>query len=156
MTNLSNQLVTQMYGQESNDPFLSLLTLSHTNFGTLHFVNNSEEIISNGMTFVPFPFTLVLPADDGEAVKDIQLLLDNTSLELIEELRSITDYIQVQIQLVLAANPDLVEVEVPGLKINNIEYNVSTITATLVLDNFLNTELASERYTPIFYPGLFT
>lgn len=152
----TNAFIAQVYKQESDDPFLSLLTLTHPSFGNLYFVNNTESVISNGITFEPFPFELVLPADDGEAIKDIKLSLDNASLELIDELRSITDYIWVNLKLVLASNPDLVELELGELKINYIEYDASTITANLVMDNFLGTDLSSEKYTPSLYPGLFT
>lgn len=156
MSDLSNEFIAQVYAQESDDPFLSLLTLTHSSFGTVNLVNNSEQITSNSVVFSPFPFQLTLPADDGEAIKDIQLELDNASIELIGAFRSIRDYIQVNVKLVLASNPDLVEVEISELKISGIEYTGTTITATLMLDKFLGTEIGCEKYTPTLYPGLFT
>lgn len=156
MTDLSNTLIAQMYGQESDDPFLTLMTLTHDNFDTIRFVNNSVDITSNGNVYEAFPFQITLPADDGEAIKDINITIDNVALELIDELRSITDYIYVKLELVIASNPDLVEVEIAELKIVSIEYNSTTITATLAMDNFLGTDLSNEKYTPSNYPGLFT
>jgi len=153
---ISNALLSQLYAQESNDPFLVLLTLTHVSFGTLRFVANTVDITSRGNTFEAFPFKITLPADDGESLKDIVLTLDNVSLQLITSLRSITNYIAVKIELVLASNPDLVEIEIDGLKINSVSYNAESISANLILDNFLNTELTSEKYTASLYRGLFT
>jgi len=153
---ISNALLAEIYKQESSDPFLSLMTLTHSSFGTLRFVANTVDIISRGNTYQAFPFKLTLPADDGETIKSITVEIDNVALELIDELRSVTGIIQVTIELVLASNPSLVEIEIGELKINNIEYNADVITASLAIDNFLSSELVSEKYTPTLYPGIFT
>ncbi len=156
MRTLSNTLLNQLYIQESDDPFLTLLTISHASFATLYLVNNVEDVVSNGITFTSFPVSITLPADDGETLRTVTLTLDNASLELMEEFRSITDPMDVKLEMVLASNPDLVEIELSELKIKNISYTASTITATLYMDDFLNTELTSEKYTPANFPGLFS
>lgn len=154
---LSDALKAQLFAQNSNDPFLSLLTLTHESFAEdIHLVNNTVEIISNGITFHPFPMKITLPTDDGESLREVVIELDNVSQELIDELRSITGFIDVNLQMVLASNPDFVEVEISELKIRNINYNVSTIQANLFMDDFLNTELTSERYNPTNFPGIFS
>jgi len=152
---LSNQMIQEIYSQESGDPFLALFTLSHPTFDTIYLVNNTEDIVSNGITFQAFPVNLVFPVDDGETVREVLLTLDNVSQLLIDELRSVTDYINVNINMVLASNPDNTEVELGELRIKTIEYNALRITARLYMDDLLNTELPNEKYTPSLYPGLF-
>lgn len=157
MRTLSNPLLAQLYASNSNDPFLVLLTLTHPSFvSTVYLVNNNEDIISNGNTFVAFPMDITIPADDGRTEKNAQIVFDNVSLELIDEIRSVTSPIEVQLQMVLASDPDTVEIELSELKMGNVSYNASTITADLYLDDFLNTDLSNEKYTPTIYPGLFT
>ena len=158
MRNLSNNLLAQLYTENSDDPFLALFTLNHTDWAApIYLVNNTESIISNGNTFEPFPVKLTLPSDDGESVRKVQITFDNVSRELIDEIRSVTDtYISVSIQLVLASAPDNIEIELSELSIKIISYNAQTVTATLYLDDFLNTELTSEQYGPTNFPGLFT
>lgn len=153
---ISDALKGQLFGQESNDPFLILLTLSHSSFPDIFIVNNSENIISNGDTFIGFPFKITLPVDDGESSRSVTVEFDNVGLDLINEIRSVTDLIDVKLQMILASDPDNIEIELSELKLKDVSYNVNTIKATLFVDDFLNTGMTSERYAPTNFPGLFT
>jgi hypothetical protein len=152
---LSPSLLAQLYSQESNDPFLTLVTLSHISFSTIRLVNNSKDVVSRGNTFTAFPFKIRLPVDDGETAREIQMEFDNVGLDLITPLRSVTGTVDVNIEMVLASIPNDVQLAVSDLKISTISYNKTKVTAKLYLDNFLNTALTSEKYDPTTFPGLF-
>jgi len=153
---LSPELLAQLFSQESNDPFLMLLTLNHPDWpSTYYFVNNGAQIISRGLTFLPFPMTIVLPTDDGESSRSVKIEFDNVSLDLIDILRSVTSPMTVKLEMILASLPDIVQMELTELQIQNVNYNSKKVSAILIIDSFLNTELSSERYTPSAYPGLF-
>jgi hypothetical protein len=153
---LSPELLEQLYGQQSNDPFLTLLTLTNPLFSeTIYVVNNSENITSNGQEYTAFPFSLTLPIDDNETVRSVSITFDNTSLELINEFRTATQEIDVTMKMILASRPDEIQYEIGELKLKGIEYNNKTIRASLVMDDFLSVGLTSEKYTPTNYPGLF-
>ena len=154
--NLSNELLSQIYGQVSNDPYLSLFTLTHPSFAeTIRLVNNSEDIVSNSFTFRSFPVKVVLPPDDNDTAKEVNIQFDNVSLELIDELRTVTTPIEVKIEMVLASNPDVVQQSIEELKLKGIQFNSQVITGKLIMDDFLNVGLTSERYTPLNFPGIF-
>lgn len=155
MNNLSPALIAQLMGQESDDPFLTLLTLSHPSFSDVRLVNNSENVISNGLEFQAFPFQLRLPADDGESAREVSIEFDNVSLELINEIRSVTSAIHVKMEMILASIPDDIQYEIAEMKINTLSYNKDRVSAKLSLDGFLNTEMTSEKYSPDLFPGLF-
>lgn len=153
---LSPELLAQLFSQESNDPFLTLVTLTHPSFaGPIYLVNNSENIISRGMEFLSFPMRISLPMDDGESNREVAIDFDNVSLEIIGELRKVTDYIDVSMEMVLASIPDEVQMELKELKIGNITYNPSKVSAKLFMDSFLYSALTSETYSPSNFPGLF-
>lgn len=156
MRSLTNNLLAQLYGERSDDPLLMLVTLTHTSFTTLRLVNNTEDVISRGNTHIAFPMRINLPAEDGVNVLKSQIQFDNVSLDLIDEIRSVTTPIDTTIELVLASDPDTVEISFNEFKISNVRYDSRAINADLFLDDFLHTELTSERYTPTIYPGLFT
>lgn len=156
MNNLSPELVAQLFAQESNDPFLMLVTLSHITMPTpIYFCTDAVNVVSRGNTYLPFPMNVTLAPDDGETTREIQMTFDNVSRELIEELRSISDPMEVKIEMVLASNPDYVQISIDDLKIKNITYDRQKISAKLFLDNFLNVGMTSEKYSPLTYPGLF-
>lgn len=152
---LTPELILQLMSQESDDPFLTLLTLTHDSFDTVRLVNNSKDIVSRGDTFVAFPFTIRLPVDDGETAREFSIELDNVSLELVEEIRSVTTKIDVKIELILASMPDDVQMIQDNLQIQNIQMTKQRIIAKIIVDDFLNVEMTGERYEPSNFPGLF-
>jgi hypothetical protein len=154
--NISSQLLAELYGQQSGDPLLMLVTLEHPSFGSpIYLVSNTENIVSRGNTHTAFPMEIRLPADDGESSREVSIEFDNVSLELIDELRSITSPIEAKVELVLASDPDTVQLAYEELKIRQVTYNKQRISAKLYLDSFLNVQLTSESYGPTNFPGLF-
>lgn len=153
---LSQAVLAELMKQESGEAVLALLTLSHPSWGEpVRIVNNNADVISRGNRYLAFPFQITLPKDDGESDRQATVVIDNSSLELIGALRSVTNEIPATIEIIMASLPDTVQIEYTDLVIRTIRYNKSAISATLTLDNFMNTELTSEKYTPAKYPGLF-
>lgn len=153
---ISAELLAQFYAQDSEDPFLILVTLNHTTFSDpLRFTSNSEDVISRSETFIAFPFQITMPPDDGETVREVSIVFDNVSREIIDELRSITTPMDVKIELVLASNADFVQIVLDELKSKAVSYNAQTINMKLFLDTFLDVAMTSEKYLPSNYPGLF-
>lgn len=153
---ISQALLSQLLARESGDPVLTLLTLNHPSFpAPLRFVNNNADIVSGGLLFLAFPFRITLPTDDGEKAREVDLVMDNVSLEVIGSLRSVTEEIPAKVEVILASLPNEIQMSIEGLVIRNISYNSKSITAKLGQDSFMFTELTSERYTPGKFPGLF-
>lgn len=153
---LSQELLAQLFSQESTDPFLTLVTLSHPDWDEdFRLVNNTEDVVSRGLTYLSFPVTLVLPVDDGETSPEISIEFDNVSLYLIGKLRSITSGVQAKLEMILHSLPDDVQITLDDLVLHSINYNKTKISAKLVLENLLNTKLTSEKYTPKNFPGVF-
>lgn len=153
--NISPQLLAQFYGQNSDDPLLMLVTVSHPSFSTVRLVNNTEDITSRSQTFMAFPMLITPPSDDGESAREVSIEFDNVSLELINEFRQITSPADVKIEAVLASDPDQVQISYEELKLRNITYDKQRIRAKLYMDSFLNVELTSETYGANNFPGLF-
>jgi hypothetical protein len=155
LNNLSSNLLAQIFGQSSSDPFLMLVTISHSTFPTIYLANNTVDIVSRGITFSAFPMQVTLPSDDGETTREVRLELDNVSLALIEEFRKITTPPDVKVEMLLASDPNTIQLSIEELKLRNISYNKSRISARLFMDSFLNVEMTSEKYDPAIFPGLF-
>lgn len=153
---MNPNLVAQLFAEESNDPFLMLLTVSHPDFPTtFRLVNNTVNIVSRSNTFNAFPFKFRLPVDDGESQRQIDIQFSNTSLELIQLFRTVTTPMDVLVELVLASSPNTVQMEIEGLKLQGITYDKSIINAKVFLDGFLNTAMNAETYNRDNFPGIF-
>ena len=154
MSSISNELKAQVFAQESTDPLLTLVTLSNQTF-VARLVNNSVDFVHSGNTYTAFPMKIKTPVDDGETTKDFTLELDNVSLELVSQMRSVTGDIGVSIKLVLASMPEVIQMEYSELLIRSISYNANTISAKIILDSALAIQMTSEKYTPSNFPGMF-
>jgi len=152
---LSPELVYQLLSQESNDPFLTLITLTHDSFSTIRLVNNTKDVVSRTNTFTAFPFKIRFPVDDGETVREFSINFDNISLDLVDEIRSVTSPISIVIELILASMPDDVQITQDNLEIQTIQMNKQSISAKIIVDDFLNVEMTGEKYEPSNFPGLF-
>ena len=153
---LKLSLISQMLRPNSPDAFLTLMTMSHPAWAeTIRLVDNSSNIISRGQAFTAFPFKITLPPDDGETAREATVVIDNTSLDIIRKLREVTDEVAVKLEMIISSMPDEVQIAVEDLAIRNISYNTDTITARLAMDNFLQTEMTSEKYTPARFRGIF-
>lgn len=153
---LSNQMLAQIFAQESNDPFLLLVTLEHESLAApIRLVANTESVTSRGNLFEAFPMKLRLAVDDGESDKQVSIEFDNVGLTLIDALRSITDPLKAKLELVLASLPNTVQIVIEDLKMSAVTYSRQSVQATLYFDSFMTTEMTSERYTPSKYPSLF-
>ncbi len=150
-------MIEQIYALDSDIPYLTLLTLSCQGWsGDLRFVNNSVDITSNNLLFKRFPFKITYPQDDGETIKEINIEFDNVSLELIDEIRTATgSSILIKIQNILASRPNEILQEFSELKILSANYNRFILSCKIGLDDFLNVELTSEKYTPSNFAGIF-
>jgi hypothetical protein len=153
---LNNQIIAQMYAQESGDPFLALLTIDHEDFvSPIRLVNDMQDVISRGNTFQAFPFRFRLSPDDGESRREVSIDVDNTTLEFMDEFRSTTSPLSVTIEMILASTPDTVVQTYDNLKTAGLTYNKTAVKFTLLADDFLNTKMTSESYDPQNFPGLF-
>jgi hypothetical protein len=150
-TNLFNQITNQI----NDDPLLLIIRVFESP-DTVYLVNNTEDITSNLQVYQAFPVKVTLADDDGDSQAQVQVEFDNVSLELLDEIRSIITPIPCEIDLVLASDPDTIEIALRDLLIRDITYNAQTIKGTLTADDFLNSRFPADTYTPTDYPGIFS
>ena len=136
--------------------FVCLMTFSHKSFAQdVLFVNNTERVISRGKTFEATAITLTLPADDGKREPQCDLDVDNVSLELVEDLRTVTDPIDVKFEMVFTEYPDIVEYSLLDLKMVSVSVTSNKVSAKLMLNDLLNMNFPSFTYNPVDFAGLF-
>jgi hypothetical protein len=152
---LSAELLAQMFGQVSDDPFIMLVTLTHDDFSTIRLANNTVNVVSRGNTYTAFPMQITLPADTGDVDREVRIEFDNVSLSLIDEMRSISTPMEVKIEMLLASDLETVQLSIEDLKLRSITYDKQRISARLYMDSFLQVEMTSEIYGPNNFPGLF-
>lgn len=135
--------------------WLFLLTITQIGQPPLYVVNNNEPIVSRGITYAPFPFSVTLPPDDSESLPKVSLVLQNVDSSIIEYVRQQLTPPDIRIELVTTAYPDFVETSLNFLKLTSVTYDAIQISGSLNVDNFLAQRFPAEAYLPPQFPGLF-
>ena len=139
----------------SDVAWLCLLTITAEGAPPLYVVNNSEPVLSRGITFDPYPFEVLLPQDDSESLPQVRLSISNIDRAIIEALRAQAEAPGIAIELVTSADPDTVEKSLTFLKLAQVTFDALVIEGTLDVDDFLSQRFPAENYIPTRFPGLF-
>lgn len=167
LTSMSPKALRAVFAPESDDTLVVLLTFSGSNIVTpIRLADNynqrlsetDEDIIyglkSRGNDFMFLPFEFNLPTEDDSSPR-ATLSIHDVNKQILPLIRSLTTAPSVNIELVLASDPNVVEVDFGDFLLSNIRYNQETITGDLVLESFENEPFPSGTFTPSYFPGLF-
>ena len=147
------------FTQETGEAFLSICSISHPSIlnGPLRVVNDLQDITSVSNVYTAFPFQVILPSDGVDERPRVKLSLDNIDRSIVIAIRSIPpgDPPMVQIDIVLASQPDVIDISFPGLTLRNVEYDQFVIEGDLVLDEDDREPIPWQTFSPQLAPGLF-
>jgi hypothetical protein len=152
---LSQRAVESQNAEATGEVWLPLVTISHPTLSEpIRVVNNNENITSLGRLFVAWDYELVLPGDDPENPTTARLDIGNIDPVIIKSLREIDSPPEVTIEIILATDPDLVEIEFTGLKLRNAPYDPGRIRGELAFEE-ITSEPVATTLTPAMFPGMF-
>lgn len=139
--NVSDTLKEQVFAQEMNDPAIILITITHADLAEdINVSSDPTEVlgsglrgtISNGTEYTQFPFELVLQEQSENLLTRAKLRIDNVTRDIINAIRTArNDPPEVQIQVVLASDPDTVEINMTDLQLNNISATALSVEGEL-------------------------
>ena len=145
-----------VYGEETGEAFIILLTLSNPGLSQpIRVSNDSVDTVSNGNTYVAFPFQIELPDDTDEGPPTARLTIDNVSREIVQAVRTVSSAVDVEISIVLSSDPDTVEASFPDFQLRDVSYNVLTVEGRLNIESFAQEPYPAGRFDPARFPGLF-
>ena len=158
--NLSGTAITAINSQETDKVFLTLLKLydpaTVPQFSPIYCVNDAYPVTSNSITYQPFPFKLRLPDDqvDG-AIRQVQLQIDNIDRSITQVIRSTTNVPWVELRIIIAQTPNVVEVGPINFSLRQVKYNKTNVQGTLVYEDLTQLRFPDLDYNPFDFPGLF-
>lgn len=151
---LSSAAIASMHAEDTDEVWLVLLTISHDDLDApIRVVNNTEDIVSDGLTYIALPFELELP-DQGERPGEARIRIDNVNRAIVEAVRTIQAPPNVAFKIILASQPDVIEYEHSGLTLRDVTYDVASVQGYLRYED-LTSEPVADTITPSRFPGLF-
>lgn len=162
---LGSNLVSETYSQEMSEVVIVLITITHPDLSedirvssdpTITLSSGSLGTTSNGNDYVQFPFELILQEQSDNLLTRAKLKIDNISREIIQAIRTAANEPpKVTIQIVLASDPDTVEMEIPNLKLNNVTANALTVEGELQSSIIQAEKYPSNTVNQALFPGVF-
>lgn len=153
---MTTALTTSAFDQDTDEVWLVLVTIDHDDLTQpIRVVNNTEDITSNGDSYVGFPFDINLPDAREDAPPRARLVIDNVSREIAQAVRTISSPPVVTIQVIRAADPDTVEISWSSFKLRNVKWDVGRVSGDLTLEDFTSEPYPAGIFSPASFPGLF-
>jgi hypothetical protein len=146
-----------IYAQQTSEVFVQLLKIDHTDLATpIHVCSDARDVISNGITYLPFPFAIVMPEENSETISRVRLRIDNIDRSIVTAVRSISTPASVTFSVVLASSPDTVEAGPFEFSMINVDFNAMTVEGELRFEgNVLNEPFPALTFSPGDFPALF-
>lgn len=168
LSSLSPAALKAMFSVESDDTLIVLLTITGEGVATpIRLADNylqrlsetADEVtygvMSRGYPYVFLPFGLTPPTEEHSAGPRCSITLHDVTRYLTPIIRTISSAPTVLIELVLASNPDVVEVSFPGFLLGGIGYDENTVTGELTVESDATEPFPCHTFTPSVAPGLF-
>lgn len=138
-----------------SDLHLVLLEINHDDLAApILVVNNTEAIVSNGVTYNAFPFEISLPDSSEDSPPRATLRISNVGREIGEAIRSVASPPDVVIRVVRMEAPSVIEVEHEGLRLSGVTYNAQAVSGDLVREDFVREPYPALTYSPADFNGL--
>lgn len=157
MRALSTAAKRALMAEETGEVFLPLLTISNLGDAqpTLRFVHNTEDIVSRGENYLACPFQMTLPEEREDQLAQVQIVIDNVDRSIVVALRKLQTVARVVLEIVLASSPDVLEAGPFNFSLRDANYDVLTVTGTVMFEDVLNTRYPKDLFTPANTPGLY-
>lgn len=154
-----------IYGQQTNDAFIVLLTISHDSWtDDVRVSSDPTQIlpiagvrgtVSNGDEYLFAPFSVNLPAQDDSGVARANISVENVSRELMQRIRSSTSAVGITIQVVLASDPDTAEMTASDFRLETVNYDAFTVSGDISVEYFDLEPFPAQRIVPSKWPAVF-
>ena len=145
--------LSAVLAQETGEAYLVLLTVEDE-VNTTYLTSDSLDTVHDLNTYLPFPFDITLPQNVDGQISTATLTLSNVNRQFIDEIRSQTTPLKVNIKVVLGSDPEEIMAEFTDFVLRQVTYNTTSISGTLTLEDFL-AEPLGVLMTGANFPGLF-
>jgi hypothetical protein len=112
--------------------------------------------ISRGNTFYFVGMKVTVPDDKDRAPPSSRLTVMDINQDLIPMIRSVSrPPPKVKMEMVLADDPDQVELDIPVMEITSVEATRESVTLECTIDALIAEPYPSGKFSPAYFPGIF-
>lgn len=136
----SATFIAAMQARETDAVLIDLLTIT-AGASTIRLANNTEDVTSNGETFVGFPFQIERMSEQEGTPPRARVRVQNVDRRLGDLVRALTVSPTARIDQALASDPSTLETSWQGFRLRDL-----TVDAIAVIGTLTGPELDREPY----------
>lgn len=156
MNRVSIGAAAAVLAEETEKVFLHLLTIETSLGAVLRFVDNNEAIVSQGETYSPAGFTIILPEQTDNAPRPCKLAIDNTDLAIFQTIKQAAGHtVNVTVCLIMADTPDVYERGPLKYRLRNVRATKETIEGDVYDFYIADRKFPKDTYTPEDFEGMY-
>ena len=157
MATLSLAALQALAAQESSDPILALVTVTHADLpgGPVRLAMTTTNITSNGDLFLSAMMDVVLMSTEADQVASASIQFDNVDQVILDTLDELGSPPTVKIEYVLASALNDVIASNENLRMTLTETNLNAFRARLDGPDFLNQLVPGVLMDRVNTPALF-
>lgn len=156
MRNYTSAAKQNLLATSADEPFLVLLEITHTDLAApIRVVNDVQNIVVDGDTYIAMPFRVTLPDDVKGQIPQATLEVDNIGRELTQwlEVSGGGQGAKCKIMQVMRSDPNTIEFEIE-LDLTNLSITNEIVSGQLGFVNTLGRVSTVPNFTPSTAPGL--
>ena len=137
---------------------LVLLEINHAELATpVRVVNDTQDLVSNGQTYIAIPFRCTLPDDFENQLPKARLSVDNVGKDLMYwiETSGGGNGSTVTMKQVMRSRPDTIEWSIT-MNLYNVSCTMTEVSGELGYENLFSKKAIAVQYRPNTAPGLFS
>lgn len=155
----SEEAKVELFKEETDAVFLHLLKISAEGRADLRFVDNTEQVVSNGEAYLPVAFQITLPEQNQDGtISPCRLAVDNVDRAIAEYVKTADGEgkkIYASVSLVMAQTPDTIERGPIEYVLRNIAVTSESVSGELYDSYLYDRKMPEGVYNPNDFPGLF-
>lgn len=136
---------------------LVLLEINHPDLAVpVRVVNDTQDLVSNGETYIAMPFRCTLPDDFENQLPKARLSVDNIGKDLMYWIETSNggNGSTVTMSQVMRSRPDTVEWSIT-MNLYNVSCTMQEVSGELGYENLFSRKAIQLQYRPNNSPGLF-
>lgn len=158
MRTISAAATKALMDESTSSAFPLLLEITHPSLGTpIRVTNNGVDLVYDANTYTAYPFRIDLPDEDNNKISNARITIDNIDRSLMAIIRGSGESLAIK-TIATFYNNDSGTLFEPlaqwEFRLDNVVYNIDTITAELVYEDRMNNRLPAMSFTPFSFPGI--
>lgn len=152
---VSQDAKAALYAQETGEVFLEIITISGAGIDPIHLVNNTQAIVSNGITYQASRFNVLFPNGKLGSGTKSTIELSNVDRRPVEMVLSVDEPLELTAALIRASAPDVLEQGPIEFTLRQCRWQATTLSADLFDDIEGNIAIPKIHYNSQDFPGLY-